>query len=104
MNSHHDNLAPEPLSEQSAWSPDREQYIGMLAQFSLLEHRIAHIPFPQPRYGSDLLDRVPADTELYVSIPNLGDFVSQAKTIFEDQLKQSPVLQQWWSQGPEQDG
>jgi hypothetical protein len=34
-----------------------------------------------------------------VSIPNLGDFVSQAKTIFEDQLKQSPVLQQWWSRG-----
>ena len=42
---------------------------------------------------------MPGNTELYVSIPNLGDFVSQAKAIFEDQLKQSPVLQQWWSNG-----
>ena len=94
------NLTPEPVSEQVAWSPNREQYIELLAQFSTLQHRIEKIPIPQ-RYGSDLLDRMPADTELYVSIPNLGDFVSQAKTIFEDQLKQSPVLQQWWSRGNE---
>ena len=92
------NLAPEPVSEQVAWSPNREQYIELLAQFSTLQHRIGQIPIPQ-RYGSDLLDRMPGDTQLYVSIPNLGDFVTQAKTIFEDQLKQSPVLQQWWSRG-----
>ncbi len=92
------NLAPEPVSEQVAWSPNRDQYIELLAQFSTLQHRIEQIPLPQ-RYGSDLLDRVPADTELYVSIPNLGDFVSQAKAIFEDQLKQSAVLQQWWNNG-----
>jgi FecR protein/Putative zinc-finger len=92
------NLAPEPVSEQVAWSPNREQYVELLAQFSVLQHRIEQIPIPQ-RYGSDLLDRMPGSTELYVSIPNLGDFVSQAKAIFEDQLKQSPVLQQWWTNG-----
>jgi len=54
---------------------------------------------PQPRYGSDLLNRMPADTQLYVSVPNLGDFVTQAKSIFDDQLKQSPVLQKWWNTG-----
>ena len=92
------NLTPEPVSAQVAWSANREQYIELLAQLSTLQHRIEQIPLPQ-RYGSDLLDRMPGDTQLYVSIPNLGDFVSQAKTIFEDQLKQSPVLQQWWSNG-----
>jgi hypothetical protein len=34
-----------------------------------------------------------------VSIPNLGDFLSQANTIFHDQLKQSPQLQEWWNHG-----
>ena len=92
------NLAPETVSEQVAWSPNRDQYIELLAQFSTLQHRIEQIPLAQ-RYGSDLLDRMPGDTQLYVSIPNLGDFVSQSKAIFEDQLKQSPVLQQWWSNG-----
>ena len=93
------NLAPEPVSAQVGWSQNRDQYLELLAQLSTLQHRIEQIPLPQPRYGSDLLNRMPADTQLYVSIPNLGDFVTQAKAIFEDQLKQSPVLQQWWSTG-----
>ena len=76
------SLAPEPVSEQVAWSQNRDQYIELLAQLSGLEHKIEKIPLPQARYGSDLLDRMPADTQLYVSIPNLGDWVTQAKGIF----------------------
>ena len=94
-----DNLSPAPVAQQIAWSHDREKYLPLLAQFATLQHRIEQIPFPQPRYTSDLLARVPADTLLYVSIPNLGDFLSEANTIFHDQLKQSPALQQWWDQG-----
>jgi hypothetical protein len=94
-----DNLSPAPLEQQVAWSHDREKYLPLLAQFSTLEHRLGQIPFPQPRYTSDLLARVPADTELYISIPNPGDFLSEANTIFQDQLQKSPELQQWWSGG-----
>ena len=93
------NLAPEPVSAQVEWSQNRDQYIELLAQLAMLQHKIGQIPLPQPRYKSDLLDRMPGDTQLYVSVPNLGDFVTQAKAIFEDQLKQSPVLQQWWNRG-----
>jgi hypothetical protein len=94
-----DNLAPEPLEQQVSWSPDREKYIGILAQLALLEHRIGQIPLPQPRYSSDLLPRVPAETLLYISIPNLGEFLTQANQIFHDQLGQSKELQQWISKG-----
>jgi hypothetical protein len=94
-----DNLAPEPLEQQVSWSPEREKYIGILAQLALLEHKISNIPLPGPRYSSDLLPRMPADTLLYVSIPNLGEFLTEANKIFHDQLSQSQELQQWWSQG-----
>jgi FecR protein/Putative zinc-finger len=94
-----DNLAPEPLEEQVSWSPDRQKYIGILAQLALLEHKISQIPLPGPRYSSDLLPRVPADTLLYISIPNLGEFLTQANQIFHDQLSQSQELQEWWSKG-----
>jgi hypothetical protein len=90
-------LAPEPISQQFVWSPDRQKYLGMIAELANVEQRIAKVPFPQPRYGSDLLPRVPADTLLYVSIPNLGNFLDQANTIFQDQLNQSPELRQWWT-------
>ena len=94
-----DNLSPEPVAEQVSWSHDRGKYLALLAQFSILQHRLEAIPSPQLRYTSDLLDRVPAQTLLYVSIPNLGSYLSEANKIFQDQLKQSPELQQWWDHG-----
>jgi hypothetical protein len=94
-----DNLGPSPVDQQISWSHDREKYLPLLAQFSALQRRIDQIPFPQLRYSSDLLQRVPSGTLLYISIPNLGDFLSEASTIFHDQLKQSPALQQWWTRG-----
>lgn len=94
-----DNLAPQPLADQFAWSPARAKYIGLMAQLALVEDKIAQLPFPGPRYTSDLMPRMPLDTRLYVSIPNLGDFLSKANTIFNDQLNQSPELQQWWMHG-----
>ena len=94
-----DNLSPEPVEQQIAWSHDLRKYLPLLAQFSTLQNRIDQIPEPQLRYKSDLLPRVPANTLLYVSIPNLGSFLSEANNIFHDQLKQSPALQQWWEGG-----
>ena len=94
-----DNLSPVPVEQQIAWSRDRDQYLVLLAQFSTLQHRLEQIPLPDAKYTSDLLPRVPADTLLYVSVPNLGEFVSQANSIFHDQLEKSPALQQWWNRG-----
>ena len=94
-----DNLSPEPVQDQIAWSHDRDKYLVLLAQFGALKKQIEQIPFPQPRYSSDLLDRVPVNTTLYISVPNLGDFLSEANQTFHDQLKKSPVLQEWWNSG-----
>ena len=96
-----ENLSPEPFEEQIDWSHNREQYLPLVAEFATLRNRIGNIPLPEPRYGSDLLQRVPADTVLYISVPNLGNFLIQANTIFKDQLNRSPELQQWWSRGGE---
>jgi hypothetical protein len=94
-----DNMNPAPVEQQIAWSHDREKYLPLLAQFSALQRRIEEIPLPQLRYKSDLLPRVPADTLLYISIPNLGDFLSEANNIFHEQLNESAALQQWWARG-----
>jgi hypothetical protein len=93
------NLTPEPVADQIAWSHDRDKYLVLLSQFATLRQQIEKIPFPQPRYSSDLLARVPANTSLYISVPNLGDFLSEANQTFHDQLKQSPALEQWWNSG-----
>ena len=89
----------EQIAQQISWSHDRDKYLAVLAQLSVIQHRFEAIPSPQLRYTSDLLERVPADTLLYISIPNLGNYLSEANKVFQDQLKQSPALQQWWDQG-----
>ncbi len=94
-----DNLDAVPVAEQIAWSPDRDKYLVLMGQFAVLQRRIEQIPFPEPRYASDLLKRVPSETLLYVSVPNLGEFLSEANSIFQDQLQKSPALRQWWSGG-----
>ncbi len=94
-----DNLVAAPVAQQIGWSQDRAKYISLLAQLAGLQHRLEQLPFPQARYSSDLLNRVPADSLLYVSIPNLGEFLSEANALFQDQLQQSPELREWWSKG-----
>ncbi len=94
-----ENLSPEPFEERISWSHNREQYLPLMAQFATLRQRIESIPFPGPRYSSDLLQRVPTNTLLYISVPNFGNFLTEANTIFKDQLQRSPELQQWWGRG-----
>ena len=94
-----------PVRGQIAWSQNREQYAALLDEFSRLGHRLQQIPSPAPRYQSTILPRVPEDTVLYVSVPNLGNTFAQGEQIFQDELNRSPVLQQWWGQvtKPQQD-
>jgi FecR protein len=86
-----------PVSGQIGWSADREHYLALLDEFSRLRHRFADIPSPARRYQSRILPMVPADTVLYVSVPNLGNMFAQGDRIFRDELDRSPVLREWWN-------
>lgn len=98
-----DNLSAVPVQDEIAWSRDHEKYVLLLAQFVALRQRLDQVPLPAPRYSSDLLDRMPSTAVLYVSIPNLGETLSQANAIFQDQLQKSPALREWWESGNQKD-
>lgn len=86
-----------PVSSQIGWSGDREHYLALLDEFSRLGRRLEQIPPPQPRYQSRILTLVPANASLYFSIPNLGDTLQQADSIFHEELSRSTDLRQWWN-------
>lgn len=98
-----DNLSAVPVQQEIAWSRDHAKYVSLLAQFVALRQRLDQVPLPAPRYSSDLLDRMPTNAVLYVSIPNLGETLSQANAIFQDQLQKSAALREWWSAGNQRD-
>jgi FecR protein/Putative zinc-finger len=91
-------VALVPVREEIAWSHDLDHELALLAEFSKLREKFEQISTPPARYESKILPLLPQDTILYVSIPNLGEALQQANQIFQQQLVESPVLQQWWGQ------
>jgi hypothetical protein len=91
------NVGLVPVREEIAWSSDLDHELALLAEFSKLRTKLEEIRTPGPRYESKILPLLPADTVLYIGIPNLGDALHQANQIFQQQLSQSKVLQDWWN-------
>jgi hypothetical protein len=86
-----------PVREEIGWSSDLDHELALLAEFSKLRNKLAEIQTPGPRYESKILPLLPGDTVLYIGIPNLGEALQQANQIFQQQLSQSKVLQDWWN-------
>jgi len=86
-----------PVSQEIGWSNDLNHELALLAEFSALREKLEAIPTPGPRYESKILPLLAPDTVLYIGIPNLGDALQQANQIFQQQLSQSKVLQDWWN-------
>ncbi len=86
-----------PVREEIGWSSDLDHQLALLAEFSKLRAKLEGIQTPGPRYASKILPLLPTDTVLYIGVPNLGDALQQANRIFQQQLAQSEILQQWWN-------
>lgn len=93
-----------PVRQEIAWSQDLDKHLALLAEFAKLETKLQAVQLPGLRYQSKLLPMLPANTVLYASIPNLGDAVQQVNRLFQQQLNESPVLNNWWQQAQSRKG
>jgi hypothetical protein len=87
-------IEPSTVKADVEWSRNRDK---LIQQIDKLSTRIQQIHFPAVRYTSRLLDRLPASTVMYASIPNLGQYLGEAEGVFTDTMAQSPELRQVWS-------
>jgi hypothetical protein len=67
-----------------------------LGEMSAISKRLDAIPGPGMRYSSKLTAVLPANTAVFVSMPNLSSTLAEANSIFEERAKESPVLKEWW--------
>jgi hypothetical protein len=88
------SIEPEPVRQEIDWSRNREK---LIAELDKLKIGIDRIQLPALRYRSALLGRLPADTTLFASVPNMGDYLGQAQAVFGKELDQSPELRAWWA-------
>ena len=88
-----------PVKQEIAWSQNLDKHLALLAEFAHLQNRLEHeVQLPGLRYESKLLPLLPKSTILYAGIPNLGDAIQQANQLFQQELQQSAVLNEWWQQ------
>ena len=88
-------MDPEPVRDDIAWSRNRDHYYALLAD---LRASLERIHLPDLRYQSNLLNRLPASTVLYASIPNLGDYLTQAQAVLNRKIAESPELAPFWNE------
>jgi hypothetical protein len=92
------SVSKVPIQNEIAWSKNSAKYLALLGDFAILQKQFAAIPGPGLRYSSDLLPYAPDNTVVYAAIPNLANTLSEASRLFEDRLRQSPALRDWWRQ------
>ena len=79
------------------FAQNMNKYPGLFPAFGRLIEKIQHdVSFPAPRSESRLLPLLPESTVFYAAIPNYGDASHRALAIFQQELKQSAVLHDWW--------
>lgn len=92
-----DSVGSVPLEAEFAWSRDFDKYLALMKEFAEVRKKVEALPGQPLRYSSKLIDLVPANTEFYAAIPNIGETVHEANRLFREQMAQSELLQQWWA-------
>src|SRR5574340_1220928 len=90
------NLTRVPVPDEIAWSRNIDQHVALLREFSALGKNLEQVRLPDLRYGSRLLGLLPADTVLYIAIPNMARSFAEAEQMIQQRAQESPVLREWW--------
>jgi ferric-dicitrate binding protein FerR (iron transport regulator) len=93
-----DSLHRVSVEHDIAWSRNSAQYRELLSEMHALGREIDEALQPGLRYSTDLLDLVPADTVVYVAMPNISDELGRAYEILQSRVAASDVLHQWWDE------
>jgi len=89
-----------PAQQEMPWDQELKKYPGLVPEFGQLMEKLQKAThFPAMRSQSRLLPLLPESTVGYAAIPNYGDSVHQALQVFQQELKESAVLSDWWQHG-----
>lgn len=91
------SLSTVPVAQEIAWSKNAEQYDRLLAELTAASADIdSQIERPGLRYSTRLLDLSPADTKVFIALPNLAKNLGETQALLDQKLAESETLRQWW--------
>jgi hypothetical protein len=89
-------LGRTALASEVAWSRNAAAYRERIAALAAIGREIDATLAVGGRTSTALLDRAPAETTVWVGLPNVADELSQAWTRVEEQIAENPALADWW--------
>ena len=84
------------VAQAVSWSPDKDQYLELLASFGKIEKELAALP-SEMRTTPTLLASLPAGAIVYGAVPNPGITIDRAVSLAEEQASQNATFQAWWN-------
>jgi hypothetical protein len=92
-----DQNGVEWKATQSPLAAELAKYPGLMPELINLQARIMKaIELPASRTQSRLLPMMPDSTVVFAAVPNYGNALHQALQAFQQELKESEVLRNWW--------
>ncbi|HEV7669953.1 MAG TPA: FecR domain-containing protein [Thermoanaerobaculia bacterium] len=93
------SLSTVPVTQEIAWSKNAAQYDQLLAELTAASADIdSQIERPGLRYSTRLLDLSPADTKVFIALPNLARNLGETQRLLDQKLAESETLRQWWQE------
>jgi len=87
------------VEQDVAWSRNFDRYVEMLSELTELRRELARRVAPaETRFDTDLAAYAPADTMIYVALPNLSGTLAESYAVFKERLASSPMLASWWGE------
>ncbi|MCM2268999.1 MAG: FecR domain-containing protein [Thermoanaerobaculia bacterium] len=86
------------LADEIGWSRNAADYRERIAALAALGRELDATLAIGGRTSTALVDRAPADTAIWVGLPNVADELSQAWALVEQRVTENPVLAAWWSE------
>ena len=92
-----DRLDRVPVADEIEWSQNRDRHMAVLAELTRISREIENeIQGPATRYSTTLLDRAPADTVIYVGVPNIAETLSNSYVLLQEKVQENSLLNEWW--------
>jgi hypothetical protein len=92
-------LVAMTLQEEVGWSQDADRYLALLEEFKSLRSELNQLMEAAPaRYSTRLLDLMPADTKVYMAMPNAPATLSDLFELVRSRAGTSDLLAEWWAE------
>ncbi len=92
-------LVAMTLQEEVGWSQDADHYLAVLEEFRSLRSELNQLmEAAPPRYSTRLLDLMPADTKVYLAMPNAPATLSDLFELVRSRVGTSDLFAEWWTE------